>query len=160
MNIFFLSEDPILAAQFQCDKHVVKMVLETAQLLCTTHRIVEMESPLPPFLYKKTHANHPCAIWARSSVANYKWLAAHGIALTNEYTFRYNKIHKSEPILGWLAVNIPSLSDKEFNQPPQAMPEEYRHFDSVSAYRAYYIEDKMKKIECRWTKREKPWWIL
>lgn len=159
MNIFFLSEDPVLAAQFQCDKHVVKMVLETAQLLSTTHMVLETEH-FPHFLYRKTHMNHPCAIWARSSVANYKWLAAHGIGLANEYTFRYNKFHKSQPILEWLVENIPSLSDKEFSQPPQVMPEEYRHFDSVSAYRQFYIGDKMQNIKCKWTKREKPWWIL
>lgn len=157
MNIFFLSEDPVLAAQFQCDKHVVKMVLETAQLLSTTHRVLETEG-LPDFLYKKTHANHPCAIWTRSSLANYKWLATHGIALTEEYTYRYNKRHKSEPILDWLNLNIPSLSDKTFNQPPQAMPDEYKHFDCVTAYRQYYLEHKMKTIKCEWTKRERPWW--
>lgn len=159
MNIFFLSEDPVLAAQFQCDKHVVKMVLETAQLLCTTHRVLETEN-LPDFLYKKTHANHPCAIWVRSSLANYQWLVAHGLALLTEYTYRYEKTHKSEPIIGWLNSNYPSLPTKRFTQPPQAMPEEYYHYDSVTAYRQYYINDKMKKIDCRWTKREKPWWII
>ena len=158
MNIFFLSEDPVLAAQFQCDKHVVKMVLETAQLLSTTHRILETEN-LPQFIYKKTHANHPCAIWTRSSIANYEWLAIHGLALANEYTYRYNKEHKSTPILSWLASNIPSLSDKKFTQPPQAMPDQYKHFDSVTAYRQYYIGDKMQNIKCEWTRRERPWWV-
>jgi hypothetical protein len=133
------------------------MVLETAQLLSTTHRVVETEN-LPPFIYQKTHANSQCAIWVRSSISNYEWLATHGMALANEYTYRYNKEHKSTPILTWLSLNVPSLSDKPFSQPPQVMPDEYRHFDSVTAYRRYYMENKMKNIVCKWTKRERPWW--
>ena len=65
MNIFVLDNDPFKAAEYQCDKHVVKMVLETAQLLCSAHETAP---------YKRTHYNHPCAIWTRSSLSNYMWL--------------------------------------------------------------------------------------
>ena len=92
MNIFILDQDPVKSAQFQCNKHVVKMCLETAQLLCSV-----FPSGLAP--YKRTHYNHPCAKWARDSWCNYMWLISHGHALCNEYEYRYNKIHKCQEII-------------------------------------------------------------
>lgn len=161
MNIFFLDEDPELAAKYMCDKHVVKMILESAQLLCTAHHLRPEPYYKYPTLYKKTHENHPCAIWCRENSANYVWLSNHAFYLCEEYTFRYNKIHKTQTLIEWLSLQLPhfSMVFGEFTDPPQCMPEMYKRKDVVEAYRAYYILDKMKKIQCNWTKREKPYWI-
>ncbi len=140
MNIFYLSNDPVKAAEFQYNKHVVKMILETAQLLCTAH--VELNSTVD-VPYKPTHKNHPSAIWVRSSAENYMWAYEHMLALGAEYTKRYGKQHltitKCRDILYNLPENIENLA---FTQPPQCMPEEYQTTNSVDAYWAYYINEK------------------
>ena len=112
LNIFYVDSDPIEAAQSLVDKHVVKMILESAQLLSTAHRIIDgreiegvsksgrkarrwiLDDAREPVLYTATHVNHPSAIWARTSILNYNWLADHFFALLNEYTYRYDKHHK------------------------------------------------------------------
>ena len=94
MNIFRLDNDPFVAAYNQCNKHVVKMCLETAQLLSTAHRVLDGEDANPD-LYKATHKNHPSAVWARENSSNYLWLMQHFDALLLEYAFRYYKRHAS-----------------------------------------------------------------
>jgi len=145
MNIFILDRDPVLAAQYQCDKHVVKMVLETAQILSTING-----GP-----YKPTHKNHPCVLWAEKNPLNYQWLSRHAVALANEYTLRYGKRHKCQDIIEDLAVSY-----AYGNYPPasfvQCMPEQYRQEDPVEAYRAYYRSEKARFAT--WTKREQPFW--
>ena len=86
MNIFVLSENPVEAAQMQCDQHIVKMTLETGQMLCTAY-----PEGVPP--YKRTHYNHPCNVWVRESKGNFLWLCDHANTLAEEYTFRFGKIH-------------------------------------------------------------------
>lgn len=121
MNIFILSEDPQEAAEMMCDKHVVKMILETAQLLC---------SPFPPgeAPYKRSHYNHPSAVWARESVRNYEWLIVHGLALCDEYFFRYGKQHKSKEVILWCQNNYEKLKLPIKNRTPfpKVMAEEYK----------------------------------
>mgnify|MGYP001191264200 CR=1 FL=1 len=87
MNIFYLSSCPEKAAQYQYNKHVVKMILESAQLLCTAHNLLDGSDADVP--YKSTHKNHPSAVWARQSSANYSWLYFHMLALGEEYTKHY-----------------------------------------------------------------------
>jgi hypothetical protein len=159
LNIFILDQDPKLAAQYQCNKHVVKMILESAQLLSTTHRLLS-DNP-PDFLYKATHKNHPCTIAVRTNLTNYKWLTEHALELCKEYSFRYKKKHKSQPIIEWCQNNIPNIP-LFLNRLtlPQCMPEEYKkENDIVEAYRQYYRECKMKTIQCIWTNRQRPYWI-
>lgn len=141
MNIFYLSHDPVQAAQVQYNKHVVKMILETAQLLCTAHHILGSNIHIP---YKATHKNHPSAIWVRSSAEAYMWAYEHMLALGAEYTKRYGKEHltiaKCRDVLYTLPNNI---SNDPFVQPPQCMPDEYKvEGDSVSAYWNYYENEK------------------
>ena len=141
MNIFYLSHDPVQAAQVQYNKHVVKMILETAQLLCTAHHILGSNIQIP---YKATHKNHPSAIWVRSSAEAYMWAYEHMLALGAEYTKRYGKEHltiaKCRDVLYTLPNNI---SNDPFVQPPQCMPDEYKvEGDSVSAYWNYYENEK------------------
>lgn len=170
MNIFVLDEDPTVAAKYHCDKHVVKMVLESAQLLSTTCRILDGIDPRADFsiqtgrkiitVYKATHINHPCAIWARKSTANYRWLGSLALSLCEEYTFRYGKRHKSQDLIEALQDPPEDLKKGNLTNFALAMPENLRlGEDAIGSYRRYYIEDKLKNIQCKWTKRETPFWI-
>ena len=94
MNIFVLDESPVVSAKYACDKHVVKMILESAQMLCS----VQPEGTAP---YKRTHYNHPCTKWVRESSRNYEWLLIHAYALCDEYTRRYDKVHKTQAVIEW-----------------------------------------------------------
>ena len=106
MNIFMLDLDPKKAAEYHCDKHVVKMILESAQILYCAHWVLN-PSRVPEFAYKKTHPNHPSCIWVRESIENYEWLCQLAIELCKEYTFRYEKIHKTQKHIEWLIDNPP-----------------------------------------------------
>lgn len=153
MNIFFLSFNPRIAAEHHCDKHVVKMILETAQLLyCAQH--VVASNQLPEGAYKKTHPNHPCGIWVRESIDNYEWLCELGLALCVEYTFRYGKIHSTQLHLEWLTLNPPILPAIGVTEIRQAMPIEFKRPNPVEAYRAYYIGAKQRML--RYSKRSPP----
>ena len=155
LNIFVLDKDPDLAARYQCDKHVIKMILETAQLLCSV-----FEPGQAP--YKRTHYNHPSAVWTRASRANYMWLIEHGEALCYEYTRRYKKSHKSEFVFQWCRNQpvheiLPDVG--ELTPFAQAMPEQYKNpDDAVAAYRAYYKGEKARFAV--WTPPASPpdWW--
>ena len=161
MNIFFLDWDPELCAQYHVDKHVVKMILESCQLLYTCHWT--STSP-PPYLastpngtgYKPTHRNHPCNVWLRESLDNYLWLLRLARALVDEYHFRYGvKVHKCEEHLEWLSMVYPEgLESRGMTTPRLAMPDEFKDPDPIKAYRAYYIGAKQKLMQYR--KRSKP----
>jgi hypothetical protein len=143
MNIFYLSEDPIKAASYMYNKHVVKMILESAQLLCTAH--IELDGIEAQVPYKATHRNHPSAIWVRECSFNYMWLYVHMLALGDEYTRRYGKTHltitKCKNILAKLPKNIKLSHD--MTPMPQCMPDQYKvKNDSVSAYWNYYEIEK------------------
>lgn len=159
MNIFVVDHCPRIAASELCDKHVVKMILESSQLLCTAHHILGSLEPRPTYFLKATHGNHPCAVWARKAVGNYDWLAVHNMALCVEYTFRYDKRHKCdrEGLAGWLMVNRPRNLPAGETPFAQAMPEEFRREDPVAAYRAYYLGAKRSLLA--WTEREPPHWV-
>jgi len=135
MNIFVLHTDPARAAQDHCDRHVVKMLLETAQLLCSVHD--PGEAP-----YRRTHYSHPCSVWARASLQNYDWLVGLGEALAREYTRRYGKVHKSQRVVEWAEQNVPDLPSTGQTPFVLAMPEEYKQDCPVRAYRAYYRGEK------------------
>ena len=151
MNIFFLDSNPRKIAQYHCDKHVVKMILETAQLLCGVHWVCGSEAP-----YKLSHKNHPCSKWAREGDKNYEYLCEIGLALCDEYTYRYGKTHKSEAIIEWCANNIPKIPSGS-TTPAMAMPDEYKVNSVVESYRNYYIGAKADIA--KWTKRETPEWF-
>jgi hypothetical protein len=183
INIFYLDKDPVLAAQYQVDRHVVKMVVETAQLLSTAHRlldgqeiIVELKHKdtgkikkkrvwiLPDnrndILYACTHRNHPSAVWCRSSVENYNWLVDHLHALGQEYTYRYGKTHATIKKCFYELQSPPyGLRAWDWSEPPSAMAKHYIvSNDSVLNYRNYYRYGKANLH--RWKNREPPAWIL
>ena len=159
MNIFYFNDCPIEAAQAQPDKMLVKMPLETAQMLCTAHRELDgNEYADANGLYKRAYWNHPCTIWARESSANYFWLYKHFLALGREYTFRYGKIHKSVDKLAQALFKQPdNISRTGMTTLAQAMPDEYKHDDPTVAYRDYVIHEKHY---AKWEQgRDKPeWW--
>lgn len=153
MNIFVVDRDPIVAATQLCDKHVVKMIVEGCQMLSTIHRLAGSHVIHAPVeLYKSSFINHPCTIWARTSVNNYLWLAEHTLALSNEYTERYGKIHKANDMSIWFCNNIPTNILKTVLTPfAQAMPEQYKNLDAVQAYRNYYIHEKARFATWKFT---------
>lgn len=145
MNIFFLHMLPKKAAEYHCDKHVVKMILECAQLLYSAHWILNPEK-VPSSAYKKTHVNHPCSIWTRESIENYEWLCSLAIELCKEYTFRYGKIHKTQQHIEWLINNPPfNIPNISMTQIRLAMPDEFKTDDPIESYRTFYRESKMKE---------------
>ena len=174
MNIFILDENPALSAEYHLDKHVVKMPIETTQLLCTAHwvthffgytpdatdsyqnkKIREYANEYDTFPYKPAMVNHPCSIWVRGSLQNYLYLMSLGIALGYEYTHRYGRKHKSSELLFELPdIDLPSEGLTPF---AQAVPDEYRNTDAVTAYRDYYRGDKA--YIAKWTKRDAPAWF-
>lgn len=141
MNIFYLHSDPIKAAEMHYSKHVVKMILEAAQLLCTAHHLSGNPEDAP---YKKTHMNHPSAVWVRSSRANYMWCYNYMLALGNEYTKRYGKTHMTILKCKNVLNKIPhAIHADGFCEPPQCMPDQYQVAgNSVQAYWNYYIAEK------------------
>lgn len=155
MNIFFLDYDVKKCAEAHIDKHVVKMILEYAQLMSTAHRVLdEAESDT---LYKSTHKNHPCGIWIREDKANYDFVYSLFLELCDEYRRRYGKTHLTETKLADLLLEAPkNIPNVGMTEPAQAMPEEYRREDPVDAYRAYY---KGAKTEiASWKTQQPEWW--
>ena len=159
MNIFFLDMDVKKCAKYHVDKHVVKMILETAQLLCSVHHVTDqvndqVNDQVP---YKLSHKNHPCAVWARQSLSNYLYLCELGLELGKEYTHRYGKRHKSIEVILWCILNRPNIPDIGFTQPAMAMPDEFKVDSVVESYRNYYMGAKSDLAS--WKNREKPFWF-
>lgn len=118
------------------------MVLESAQLLCTTVAMCnDVQTP-----YKVTHKNHPCSIWAKASLSNFNWLCEHALAICEQYTRRYGKVHKSQAVIEWCIDNPPSIADIGLTEFAQVMPDEYRCADVVEAYRNYYCGEKVQML--------------
>ena len=167
MNIFVLDRDPKVAATFHCNKHVVKMILEAGQMLCTAHwshllksqgksmsdfkRVRDAQAWLfentdvskqPP--WKMSHTRHPCTIWTAENVSNYFWHVSLGESLLSEYTRRYSKHHKSEPVLEWLRENIPiDIKDASLTEFSQCVPDECKVYGNApAAYKKYYVNYK------------------
>tara|TARA_B100000287_G_C20366959_1_gene676193 strand:+ start:212 stop:712 length:501 start_codon:yes stop_codon:yes gene_type:complete len=162
MNIFCLDEDPIKAVQMMCDKHIVKMILESAQLMSTAHRELDGDNANEN-LYKSTHKNHPSAKWVRESLWNYVWLYRHWVAMNDEYKLRYNKTknHKSFDKLNDILRNPPKNIPlaKIGTLPTPAMPDYCKiDGDVVASYRKYYINEK-KDIATWKIPSRKPEWF-
>jgi len=179
MNIFYLDHDVTKCAEMHNDKHCVKMILEYAQLLSTAHRVIDGEQT-PWFttdagrkkrewmlyderqdkLYAATHINHPSAVWVRQSPENYMWLANMLVALCEEYTHRYNKVHKVERdgLCYVLLKNVPKdIENKGWSEPTPAMPDEVKIVgNSIASYRQYYIKNKAHLAN--WKNRKVPDW--
>lgn len=155
MNIFYLDDDPFKAAGFMYDQHVVKMILETAQLLSTAHHVLGSGTSE---MYKKTHVNHPSAVWVRESVNNYDWTYLHFLGLCQEYTYRYGKTHKTETKLkDVLGRTPPSIPDGPLTPIPLCMPDVHKTDCPVQSYRHYYVFGKAEHMH-KWRRRGAPEW--
>ena len=179
MNIFYLDKDPKICATMHCDKHVVKMIIEYAQLLSTAHRVLDGVSKnvltksnrkyttwihpiilMETTLYKSTMRNHPSAIWVRQSLSHYVYLKELWKNLCAEYTYRYGKVHITyTKLIDVLEVNPTNIPNVTFFDPPPAMS----HFplcivpnNSLHSYYNYYIV--AKNYFAKWTKRPIPEW--
>ena len=178
MNIFYLNKDPKICAQEHVDKHCVKMILETAQLLSTAHRVLDgtetvglsqsgrkakhwlLSDDRDSILYSATHINHPSAVWCRQSLPNYQWLHNLLVELCTEYTYRYGKTHKCEQIglVKSLGAAPQNLKSDRFTEPTPAMPDQYKvPGNSIQSYHNYYNGEKQRMFS--WKKREVPGWI-
>jgi len=153
VNIFVLDANPHQAARDHCDKHVVKMVLETAQLLCTAHHVLDGDA-VPSGLCKPTHRMHPCAVWARKCSANYAWLTELFDGLLREYAKRYGRTHACSKFAGLLPPR--AIRNGDLTPFAQCMPEAYRQYDPVAAYRNYYLNDK--SYMATWRTQVPLWW--
>jgi hypothetical protein len=164
VNIFAVDLCPITTAQMLCDHHVVKMTLESAQMLSTIQRL---HGNADERLYKPTHSKHPCTLWAQSCTSNYYWLHRHFHALGNEYTYRFGKQHKSHVTLVALLSKAPVSLQRCAHITPfaLAMPAEIQQQacghsveESVRLYRLYYAT-KRDGMQMRYTKRTMPQWL-
>jgi hypothetical protein len=179
MNVFYLHNDPKTCAELHNDKHVVKMIIEYAQLMSTAHRVLDGKeyieitannrkmkrwrhpnAEVDSILMKATHINHPSAIWVRKSKDNYVWLNRMWNYLLLEYTHRYGKVHSCERykmcLYPW-PEKIPM--DVGFTEPTPAMPEMYKVYDnSLQSYINYY--NGAKRHLASWKKREIPSWYV
>jgi hypothetical protein len=186
MNIFFLNNDPKTAAQEHCDKHVVKMIVEAAQMLSTAHRMLDgflikeprtnpktgkvrmvkvwkhIEPLLDKELYQVTHPSHPSNLWTRQTRENYKWHYELFCALCDEYTYRYGKIHATDTKLRTILGQFPAkLQDGPLTPFPLAMQSQPQCIDlndPIGSYRKFY-HTKQDRFRMRWTKREVPSWF-
>jgi hypothetical protein len=163
MNIFYLSEKPDECAEMHNDKHCVKMILESAQMLSTAHRELDGNN-VPDILYKSTHKNHPSTIWARSSKQHYNWLFRLFRMLSAEYSIRYSehnfKVHKTWDKLGKILETAPkNIKDNGWVEPPQCMPDHCKRPNTIDAYRNYYMTEKASIS--RWKYSNQPtWWTV
>jgi hypothetical protein len=178
MNIFRVDDDPILAAQMLCNSHVVKMVVESAQMLSTAHRVLDGKIEkryskkfrkityynhlADHILYKAVHVNHPSTVWTRETSENYIWHYRHFEALCYEYTYRYGKIHETETkllkFLGKIPTNINVSSETPLKLAMSDHPECQFPNDPVKSYRLFY-QTKQDRFKMVWTKRNQPEWF-
>jgi len=178
MNIFYLNEDPQVCAEMHLDKHVVKMIIEYAQLLSTAHRVLDGteyydktsngrrikrwkmdDLMMENTLYKASHINHPSAKWVRESVENYQFLLKLWQLLSFEYTYRYGKIHMTFDKLKDVLTSVPNNIPKtKFFEPPQAMPDDVKDKNTIKAYHKYYKVHKSGFA--KWTNRPVPQFMM
>jgi hypothetical protein len=178
MNIFYVNSDPEVAARSMVDRHVVKMIIETAQLLSTAHRVIDGEEYVgqtqtgrkakrwrlsgnaDAIMYAATHINHPSAVWVRENSANYNWLYDHLLALGREYTHRYGRTHLTIDKLKDILKDAPENIEQSrvMTKMPSCMDKQYIvSLDPIINYRNYYNYGKTDLL--RWSNRPPPQWI-
>jgi hypothetical protein len=182
LNLFVLSECPVEAAQLQCNIHINKMTVESAQMLSTAHRMLDghpekrpsksgkrlsthyihPDSELDNTLYKAVHYHHPCTVWTMQTSSNYEWHYQHFVALATEFTYRYEKQHRSflalKDILKKPPKNIPIGQQTEWPLAMGSNPECMFKGDAVRSYQAFY-QTKQERFKMVWSKRPTPDWF-
>lgn len=155
MNIFVLSRNTKQCAKWHCDKHITKMPLEAAQLLCTAINVHGGQSR-----YKTAHRNHPCAIWAKATRANFLWLAELAYELCAEYTARFGRTHACEQVIDDCVLKADTIPTGDLTPFAQAMPDEYKHHDVTVAYRNYYLGAKTDIADWKYCSAPAWWPVL
>lgn len=150
MNIFWLDTDLVKNAEAMCDKHIVKMITEYAQMLSTINRLNGLNEG-----YKIAHQNHPCTLWVNESLYNWRLLRLMSYHLHREYYYRYGRRHKAFEMI--LTLTEPPIADIGLTTPPLCMPDKYKTENIIESYRNYYIGDK--KDIAQWKHSEKPKWF-
>ena len=154
MNIFILDYDVDQCAKYHCDQHVSKMILESAQLLCTALNEQGFTTP-----YRSTHTQHPCTLWVGDSYDNFQWLVRLSLALNEEYRWRYKKVQDHASIKVIRKIEKCQFPSQGLTPFVQAMANQYKDpNDPVAAYRHFYCVEK--SAFATWTKREIPDWYL
>ncbi|MES2141432.1 MAG: hypothetical protein V4471_00880 [Pseudomonadota bacterium] len=153
MNIFYLDDNLSECAQYHCDSHVVKMILESTQILCTVLHESGITTP-----YRPTHKKHPCVIWAGKSLDNWVWLRSFAIALNKEYQYRFNRQKAHQSAIVSELLPLPLLSSLAITERPLVMPDEYKiSGDPIASYRRFYACGKKHLL--KYTKRSQPYWL-
>ena len=143
MNIFHLHKDPKTCAEYHCDKHVVKMILETGQMLSTAYRRHFGDND---DLYKTAYPRHPMTVWVGNSGGNFSWTMKLLEHLLEQYNLRYNKIHTTSRIFNLLNTKHIYWKDLtgDFLDPPLCMPDDCKRDCYIFSYRKYYKEYKLR----------------
>jgi len=189
MNIFVLHWKPRKAARWQVDKHIIKMILETCQLLYTAHWILfypelrqyksavalskaQKQLSVPDYMlsapmcqttkeptYRPCHTYHPCAKWTRACNGNYRWLATLGRELAREYRFRFHKEHSCEAHVEWLYANMPPTIQR-YPRRPFVMAMAPEYQISKNPIVSYrHYYRTAKKEFLKYTGRHPPHWL-
>jgi hypothetical protein len=166
MNLFILSLNQQQIAEWMFDKHIIKIILEAVQMLCTAKRLIDPDDISNNKLYKPSHSNHPVSKWVRASRENYVWTLILVYRMHEEWRFRFNhpetKCHKSYLVALHLIKCIPAKEQFEYEGLgpfAQAMPEEYKMSeDPVQAYKRYYMSESKRRL-AKWTNRRPPDWF-
>jgi len=159
MNIFAVADQPEIAANQLCLKHVCKMVVESTQMLCSA-----FPENTPNLPYARTHYNHPCAVWTRQTLGNFNWLMIHAMHLADRFARVYNHQHKCKEMLfslSSIANNLDRsiLVNREKTPFPLVMPDRYKiPLNRIASYRNYYIHEKASFAKWESLERIPPWW--
>lgn len=157
MNLFVTNENPKLAAMDLDDRRLTKGVIETAMILCNA---LFIRGLWMPSMYRPGHEHHPICKWSAASTNNFRWTYHYGVALANEYEFRYGRSHGS--------LKIMTECWEQFNKRLKVFPSDAitpfvnltpfkQELDTVYAYRRYLIEEKWGPMTT-WSKRDRPGW--
>ena len=161
VNLFYLDNNPCKCAKYYCDKHVSKIAIEIAQILSQVHHNIGSKKPpyKPCKVVGKTLKPY---LWAMESKENYLYCCNLGLALLDEYKFRYDKKeHKCDKVIEWLKNNIPEKITKQkltkfkLTENVEIYGKFYRN--PVTASKYIYVDFKCKND--KWTKRGKPLWF-
>lgn len=153
MNIFYLDSNVKKCAQYHCDSHVVKMILESTQILCTVLHQCGISAP-----YRPTHKQHPCVIWAGQSLHNWRWLKILTAELNKEYQFRFNRQNPHQSFLVAASLPLPPLPSMGLTERPLTMPDQYKiPGNPIASYRRFYAFGKKHLL--KYTKRVPPYWV-
>lgn len=168
MNIFVLDKHCEKAAEYMFDRHVIKMILESSQMLANAYTHEQLENAPKTqkgTVRKYSYYNHPCSVWVRQSGTNFRWLLSHAQHLVKEAVYRGFNLHSCHEFLDWCYSNEPENIESLYGltEFALAMPDQYKSNDPIESYRQYYINEKQYDNRGRWmmkyTNREYPDWF-